>query len=167
MEYYKIPEDQAAKLPTEPENVLPFLAARLHQTVVQNVQQMLDQVLPQHISTYMKVTEAEASAKKAFYDVWPELKPYEQQVLQAGQLYRQLNPTVSAQDFIKAVGNLVSSSLGIAVAAPLPAAGGTPAPAPAASMPISPGYQPTGGAGGARGPAPEENVFTQLAMEED
>lgn len=168
MAYYKIPEDQAAKLPTEPENVLPFLAARLHSTVVQNVQQMIEQALPQQIGAYIKVQEAETAAKKAFYDAWPALQPYEQQVLQAGQLYRQLNPNVSSQDFIKAVGELVSRSLNIAIAAAPAAPGAAPAPVAAPAAPAaSPGFVPAGGRGSS-GPAPaEENVFTQLAMEED
>lgn len=161
VEFYKIPDDMAAKLPTEPENVLPVLAARVHQSIARGVQTMLAQQLPEYISQTMEVQAAEERSKSAFYAKWPQLKQHEQQVLQAGQLYRAMNPAASADDAIQAIGEIVTKALGITVAA-VPA---TPAaPAPAAPAPLRPAA-----VGGSRVVAPpaEENEFTQLALGDD
>ena len=163
VEYYKIPDDQAAKLPTEPENVLPFMAAKLHQTIVKSVQQMLAQQLPQYIVQTNRVQESEKASRNAFYAKWPQLEKYEQQVLQAGAMFRQLNPNATTEQAIQAIGEIVSKSLNITVAAPGNGTGTVAAPLAAT------GFIPAGGGGGGRtGPTKtEENEFTRMSLEED
>lgn len=165
MEYYKLPEDLVAKLQTEPENVLPHLAATLHRTIARGVVNLLQSQLPSYLHHHGEVTRANDEAKNEFYSANPHLKGYEQQVLQAGAMYRQLNPTADRVTSIKAIGKIVTDSLGLTPGAPAaaPAAAAVAAAATAAA-----GYQPAG-AGGSRGPAPagDSNEFTQMSLEDD
>ena len=157
--YYKIPDEWAARLATEPELVLPQLAARLHQTVLEGVRSMLDQGVPQVVQGLMQVERRETEAKDAFYKAWPSLKAYETQVLQAGRLFAQLNPTATPQERIERIGKIVSESLGIPIA---PIAMPPASQAPAASAPAA--FRPAGGASGSRPPAPT-NEFEAIAEE--
>lgn len=160
-EYYKIPEDMIAKLPTEPENVLPYLAARVHQAVARDTIRILSEMVPQQITAVTNATRAEAESKKAFYDRWPGLAQHEDKVLKAGQLFRQLNPTATPQEAIERIGQTVHAALGI----PLPAAPGG-SPVAAAPQPAAPAFQPAGGGGGGRGAPPaSDNTFENLAEE--
>lgn len=158
MEFYKIPDDMAAKLPTEPENVLPVLAARVHQSVVKGVENWIQQHLPTYLNGMKTADAAESKAKAAFYGAHPDLTAYEEQVIKAGQLYRQMNPNASPEVAIQAIGDIVRASVGLT----RPAAGAAPA-APAASAPAA-GWSPagSGAAAPARAPAPtgEDNWST-------
>lgn len=163
VDYYKLPEDLAAKLPTEPENVLPHLAATLHRTIARGVVNLLQTQLPSYLHHHGEVTRLNNEAKDEFYAAHPHLKGYEQQVLQAGQLYRQLNPTADRATSIKAIGKIVTDSLGLTVA------GAPAAPAAAAvAAAAAPGFTPAG-ATGSRGPAPAaaKNEFEAMAEEDD
>lgn len=160
VEFYKLPEDMAAKLSTEPELVLPVLAARLHQTLARSLENALERQLPQYLIGHQRFTEKETSAKKAFYDKWPQLAGYEGQVLQAGQLYRQLNPSATPEQAIQAIGEIVTKSLNINVASP--AGSGTPVVTAAPSV-----FKPAGSGTTAVGAPPQgDNEFTRLALED-
>lgn len=160
VEYYKLPDDMAEKLATEPELVLPHMAARVHQAIAKGVQRMIAEQLPQYIDHHMQVSSKEAAAKKAFYDAWPQLAKNEAEVLRAAQLYNQLNPNATPEQRIKAVGRIVAESLGIAVAAP-----GTPgAPAAAVPAPAPAPFRPAAGGGAVAGKPPSpDNEFTAIA----
>jgi len=157
--YYKIPDEWSARLATEPELVLPQLAARLHQTVLESVRNMLDQGVPQVVQGLMHVQQRESAAKAEFYKRWPTLSKYEEQVLQAGRLFGQLNPTATPEERIERIGKIVSESLGIPIAPIAMPQGGQ---APAVSAPAA--FRPAGGASGSRPPAPA-NEFEALAEE--
>lgn len=162
VDYYKIPDDMAARLPTEPEMVLPVLAARVHQAVVRSVATMMSQQLPQHIGQVIHLQKVDREAKEAFYKAWPGLTAYEEQVLQAGAMYRKLNPTASPDVAIKAIGKIVSDSLGFTVAS-------APAASAAAAVAAAPAVFAPAGSSGARSAAPAttENEFERMAAETD
>jgi len=158
--YYKIPDDWSARLATEPELVLPQLAAKLHLAVMEGVQRLLANEMPKTVQGMIAVNQREAEAKGAFYGRWPELKKHEQQVLQAGMLFNQLNPTASPEERIEKIGRIVSESLGIPIAGTVPQPQTPPAPTPPAP------FKPAGGASGARGPGPTpSNEFEAIAEE--
>lgn len=158
---YTLPEDMATKLQTEPEQVLPYLAARVHQNIVNRLTEMLQSQLPVMVRNVQAIDKSNEASKKAFYDAWPQLnaKDHERAVLEAGKMFRQLNPTADSETAIKTIGKLVCESLGIAMA---PAAPGAP-PAP----PPAPAFRPAGGGvGGQGGGAPaQDNDFAALAEE--
>lgn len=161
-EYYKLPEDLAEKLQTEPENVLPHLAAKMHQSVLQGVQRFLEHSLPQYLTQHGTIVAAEAKAKAAFYEANPDLVQYEEQVLQAGRVYRQMNPQAPADKAIKAIADIVRASMGLTVVS----GGGQQQ--VATSTTTAPAFTPAGSSGAPAGNRPAKmNEFEQLALEQD
>lgn len=159
MEYYKLPDDLAARLATEPEQVLPVLAAKVHQAIAAGLQKTLREQIPGVVQSLNSAQQKNTEAKKAFYTRWPGLEKYETQVLQAGTLFRQMNPKATAEQAIETIGKIVSESLGIPIA---PVAGAAPA-APAAPAKAAP-FQPAATGSGGRGPAPaSDNEFETIA----
>lgn len=163
VEYYKIPDDMAARLSTEPELVLPVLAAKIHQALMRTSLNMLAQELPQRIEQIQTYRAAEEKSKEAFYSRWPGLKGHEKQVLQVGRMYRQMNPKATPEQAIEKIGRVVNAALGLADTAPPP---GTP-PARQAQPPAAKsGFRPAGTqASAAAATPPSDNVFAQMAEE--
>lgn len=162
-QYYALPEDLAAQLQTEPELALPKLAAKMHMAVINEAMARLNLMLPQSLESYNQVQRAETQAKDAFYQRWPTLKNYEEQVLQMGRMFRQTNPNALPEEALDRVGKMVHMALGL----PLPAeAGHTPSATPV-TPPAAPraGFRPaTVGAGGTAAPAAvSTNPYEQLA----
>lgn len=158
---YALPEDMAVKLSTEPENVLPYLAARVHQSVAKAMAVAMEQMIPQFFHSYSQVTQAESTARNAFETRWPELKGMDKEVLEVGAMFRRLNPTASAQEAIEKIGAIVAQAKGLQVVGKPAAAGSTPAARPAV-------FKPSGGgtsASSAASPASEQNEFSKLAEE--
>jgi hypothetical protein len=160
---YTLPDDMAARLPTEPEQVLPFLAAKVHQHVMAQVEQMVARELPGRIHQVVEFGRKETEAKNAFYSAWPTLNPAEhhEKVMMIGALFRQMNPSATAEEAIQRIGRVVHEALGM----PLPVA--TPKAPPQAPPPPAPQpFRPAGGSGGGRAAtAPVGNDFEQMAHE--
>lgn len=154
---YALPEEEVASLLTEPEKVLPKLAATLHQQIRQEMLATIGQIVP-HLARQTQATDTrEAAAKEQFFSKWPGLRKHEQQVLQVGAMYRQMNPTAQGDAVVDAVGKLVAGALGMD-----PSAVGT---APPAQAPTLSQFRPSGvGSAGAR-PAPQQNPFAALAAQ--
>lgn len=150
----------AAKLQTEPEVALPMLAAKVHHEVLKGVRNYLETQLPQYIQHNAQVSAREASSKEAFYKANPDLTQYEQQVLQAGRLYRQMNPTADSATSIKAIGDIVRASMGLQH----PPAGGTTTVVAAAPATAS-GFRPAGagGASAAAAAAPASSEWDEMS----
>lgn len=162
VEYYKLPEDMQLKLSTEPENVLPFMAARLHQTMAKALQAMIRTEMPQYIRHVTSVDAMETQAETAFNTRWPLLKDKKAAVMEVGMMFRKVNPNATAQEAIERIGKTVMDALGLQEA-PAAAAGGTGAPAGTpAAKPI---FQPAGASGSRGASAPDTNEFSQMAQE--
>lgn len=160
-DYYQIPEEHAARLPTEPEKVLPVLAARVHEAVLRSAQQWVMQAVPHFLQQHDTAQKAEAESKKAFYNRWPDLAPHEKQVLEIGAMFRQMNPQATAKDSIEKIGQIACAALGIT-----PRAGNGSAPAPSPSPTPSPSPRPAGTSSSQAGAAPpDSNFFTDMADE--
>lgn len=161
---YALDEASATALLTEPEKVLPKLAAKVHMEVLENAMRAMQAMVPvmvQQISTH---TQVETKAKSLFTQVNPDLADpnLEPIIIKLGSAYREVNRTAPPDVAAKAIGNLVRAALGIA--APQQSVPATPA-APAAPAPVVP-FTPARGAGGASSPAGvPSNPYEALAME--
>lgn len=111
-DYYKLPDDLAARLATEPETVLPKLAAKVHQAVMVGVQNQVTQMIPEMFQRMQQVQKANQSAMDAFYGRWPGLRKHEKQVLEVGKMYRQMNPKATPQESVERIGMLVAAAMG-------------------------------------------------------
>jgi hypothetical protein len=111
--FYSFDEDAALRLQTEPEKVLPQLAARLHMDVMKNIMTQMQMAVPQMIQGITANNAREQSAQNVFYTAWPELKGYDQQVLHVGRMFRQMNPNASPDEAVKRIGEIALATLGI------------------------------------------------------
>lgn len=153
---YRFDEETALKLQTEPEKVLPALAAKLHLDVMKTVMAQMRGVLPQMLQTQTAEMERDTSAKQQFFGAWPELKGYEQQVLQVGMMFRQLNPKATAEEAVQRIGELAMTSLGLSRQAPPAAPPVTP---PSAFQPAVPGR--------VNPPAAPTSLWEEMAFDDD
>lgn len=134
---YQFDEQTALKLQTEPEKVLPALAAKLHLDVMKTVMGQVRGMLPQMLEVQTQSSALETKAKEQFFSAWPELKGYDKQVMEVGRMFRQINPSAPAEEAVKRIGEIAMATLGMQRAAQQQA----PAPAApnAAFRPAAPG----------------------------
>ena len=143
---YSITDEDASKLLTEPETVLPRMAARMHMEVMESTVRVMQTMLPRLMQSVQQTEQREISAKSFFQTANPDLADprLEPAIMEMGQVYRRLNPAASPEQAAQAIGNLVRASLGIAM--PAQAA---PAPTSAPAVPVVPFVPARGGPGGA------------------
>lgn len=162
--WYQLPEDDAAALQTEPEKVLPKIAARLHQAVEHAVRQQLEQALPGYVKQVQEFQQTEDRAQQEFNSAWPGLAGYKEQVVTVGRMFRAANPNATKEQAIDTVGRMTYMALGL----PLPEApqAGSPAPAVPQLRVVRQPFKPAmpGGSGPAAAPK-ETNEFARLAEE--
>lgn len=138
---YSISDEDAEALVTEPETVLPRLAANIHAAVLVDmakaVEQMLPQMMgqfiqtqPQLISTAMQSHQKQADAKTEFYNNYPALKGNEETVKIAATTVAQNFPNLSEAEQLAKVGQISLAMLGITPQPQAPQQQQEPAPAP-------------------------------------
>ena len=161
---YAVSDEDAAKLLTEPEVVLPQMAARLHMEVLENAMRAMQAMVPQVLRSVQTYDKVETDARSMFHQANPDLADpqLEPAIFEMGKIYRKLNPTATPEVATVAIGNLVRASLGIA--APQPGAGAPPVLQPQVA-PVIPFTPTRGSAGGDLAPA--KGMWEQLAEEMD
>jgi hypothetical protein len=160
---YALSEEDTTAMLTDPETVLPKLAAQVHMEVLENSMRAMQAMMPVMMQQLQQGTERNNSARNLFTSVNPDLADpqFEPAIMQLGQVFRQVNPSAGPEEASRAIGNLVRSALGIAQ----PAQGGAPA-APRVQAPAPAPFMPARGSGSGGGaPAPSGNEFERLAME--
>lgn len=152
--YYALDQADAQRLQTEPELVLPSLAAKVHLEVLDAVMAQLPQRVTQMITHHAEATKRERQAEEEFFAPFPDLKGHRDAVLRVGQMYRAANPKATKQEAITAIGNFVRQSLGIQPPAPVQTAPAVPNP-----------FVPAGSSGG--GAAPLQKSEWDFILEDD
>jgi len=160
--HYTFSEDESAALLTEPELVLPKLAAKVHMEVLENSMRAMQAMVPIMMQQVQQHTEVQGRAKNLFSSINPDLADpgYEPVILQLGSTYRQMNPTAGPEEASRAIGNLVRAALNMQP----PQMQQNFQQPPAASVPPVP-FAPVRGGGGGQRPVTSSNQFEQLANE--
>ena len=148
--HYALDEETARALLSEPETVLPRLAAQVHFEVTENVLKAVHEMVPGLIRSVTQSTEVETKAQKAFYEKNPDLKNVDQaKILQIGAMFRQVNPNADIDTTIVTIGNMVRTALGLP-AAGIPGQGAAPPASP--QQPVVQPFAPARGGGGGTAP---------------
>lgn len=166
---YGFDEETAQRLQTEPELVLPQVAAKLHMEVLKEAVTIMQRMIPQMVPQVVQSQHADTQAAKDFFDANPDLKGYDQQVVLAGKMFRQMNPKATRAQAIKSIGDLVRSSLGLPALAQNPTAPTANAPAPSAparQQPFKPAKAGGGGSGGKPAADPEKDFWAGMAADD-
>lgn len=159
---YAVDPDSAAALLTEPETVLPKLAAKVHMEVLENSMRAMQAMVPVMMQQVQQHTEINTRARNLFTSVNPDLvdPKFEPMIMELGASYRRVNQSAPPDEAARAIGNLVRAALGIA--SPQVAA---PQTVQAAPRPAVAPFTPARGAGGGNAPSLPSNPYELLAME--
>lgn len=157
--HYKLNEEEMALLDTNPQEVIPKIAAKVYLDAVSAAITQVTNYLPRMVRSVIEQDAVNTESENQFFSAWPALKGHKESVLKIGQVYRQMNPQASAEQFVNEVGAAAMVSLRLdPQGARAPA---TPA-APAAFVPAAQTPQ-----GGVAAPKGKVNPFTALNAEFD
>lgn len=161
---YAVNDEDAAALLTEPETVLPRMAARMHMEVLEHAMRSMQVMVPQLLEQVQQSNQANTSAKTFFHGLNPDLADpaYEPAILELGKVYRRVNQDAPPEVAARAIGNLVRAALGISA----PGAGGQPPASVQQAQPVAmTPFVPARGAGGGVSQPISSNAFEALARE--
>lgn len=181
---YQLTPEQVEQIRTNPEQVLPKLAAQLHYEVQLAAHNSIASILPQMIQLHQQQTAAHTEYENRFYGQFPALKSAvaadkakEQTIIQSIRAFKHANPKASEEEVRNGAGLLAMMALKLPLEGLL-GGGGTqqvaaptaPAAAPSAAPPmrqVPPRPAGVGATAHIPTPAPgggeEENIFTALA----
>lgn len=162
---YAVDEDSATALLTEPETVLPKLAAKVHMEVMENSMRAMQAMVPVMMHQIQQHSERNDRAKNLFHGVNPDLADarYEPMIMELGSSYRRVNQSASPEEAARAIGNLVRAALGIA--APQPQVTPSQGQPVQQRQPAVTPFTPARGAGGVSVPVTPSNPFEAMASE--
>lgn len=161
---YALDQEAANAMLTEPETVLPKLAAKVHMEVLENSMRAMQAMVPVMMQQIQHHTEINSRAKNLFTSVNPDLADprYEGAIMELGAVYRNVNRTAPPEEAARAIGNLVRAALGIAA----PQGGqGVQAPVQQVVQQAVAPFAPVRGAGGGQIRSAPSNPFEALAAE--
>lgn len=169
---YSMTEEDALAFQTEPELVLPKLAAKLHMDIAKDVMNGLKSVMPEMIQQLSLRTAAEEKAKNTFYEANPDLNdpklvPY---IMQCGQLFRSVNKDAPADQAVVLIGNMVRQALGMPPLNKNPEVPEVQTPVTSIPQTVAKPhpFSPSRGGGGAAVPAAQPlSTWEQMAIDDD
>lgn len=114
---YSFDEDTAARLQTEPELVLPELAAKMQMNMTQSIVEIVQRMMPQMVQPELARTNREAEAETFFSthnsDINLKDAKHRTAVAEAGKAFRAMNPKATPEEAAKGIGQIVRVSLGL------------------------------------------------------
>ena len=110
---YQLSDEEAQLINTEPETVMPKLAAIAHFRIMRSVLSTMSAMLPQMLQQHTAQNAIDSAARTDFYSENPDLdKPeFEEAVMKIGLMYRQVNPNAPRAEAIKVIGELSRTAL--------------------------------------------------------
>lgn len=139
---YTISDEDKALLTTEPEKVLPKLAAKIAVDVYDMVRDTMAAQLPRFIEEHTQARTASEGVGKQFLERWPALSDpkHAPAVMRIARAYRQLNPSVPNEQAIDEIGAQAYVALRIPFTQQATPAAAPPAAQPGTvSQPAAPG----------------------------
>lgn len=156
---FALSDDQAQLLETNPREAVPQLMAAATMAAIEATTVAIANMLPQVVEHITSSRRDQTAAEDEFFTAWPKLKEHRSNpvVEQIGQLWRQVNPQGTKEQFMAAVGPACMAALNLPFDTPQ-------APAQPQAPRIPPHQPPRGGAP-ARAPQPSgnDNIFTLMA----
>jgi hypothetical protein len=156
---YQLSPEEAQMMQTQPELVIPRLAADLHVRVLDAVAAQLPQRVYGMVNQVIASQKAEQEAENEFFKGFEDLRAHRDAVLQVGKLYRAANPTASKETAIAVIGNFVRTSLGL----PTP---GTASSQPVVQQAANP-FIPAQNSGGGNMPPAQQSLWEAMLEDDD
>ena len=157
-QHYALNQEQVDEFDADPASFIAKLSARVYMDAVTNSLTHVLQSLPQLVEHTLKQHDVVEAEEVKFFEAWPKLSTHREDVVTIAQVYRQLHPQATSDQFIRDVGAQTMVALKLTVDAPAAAQ-----PQPAQPQPFVPAAaSPPAGAS-----PPPTNPFEQMALEED
>ncbi len=113
-EQYSFGEEDAATLISDPEKILPKLAARVQVNTIAQMATVLQQQLPNVIASQVRTVIQSNNARNDFYDQYPAFRGKDEGVIiQAMQMAKQAMPTASREQVIQAGASVAAGLLNV------------------------------------------------------
>lgn len=162
--YFKLPQDLADELDTNPSAVVPKLMSRVYIDAIEGATHAIMSHLPAVIQNVSQAGDLSSRYERQFFEMWPQLKQgdaeHEQTVRSHAMLYRQQHPSAKPEEIMKHAGAAAVLALRLPVGAP---AGNGAQPTPPAHRPMG-----SGAPGGTPGlQQRSSNPFEQLDEDVD
>ena len=164
---YAINAADAEKLNTEPELILPKLAANMHMMVTKSIMTAMQGMIPEFVMNHSQAQRVDQEARNAFYGANPDLSDpkFEPAVLQVAKIFRAANPTAPREVAIKTIGDMVRMSLNLSAPVQTPAP--TTQAAPVAVQPSTQPFTPARGGGGGHAQVKSANPWDEFSNRDD
>lgn len=159
---YNLDESDAELLITEPEKIIPKVAAKLHVEVLEAATQGILAALPNVIRQVQKQSVAREKVVDDFYSSWPELKEHHAEVERIAIMYKQLNPQKVGAELAQGIGTYASVMLGKQIPGVTDSQVDQKEDAPTSTPPPAPAGRSTRG-NTASTPTVSDNEFTAMA----
>jgi hypothetical protein len=158
----RLGDEANERFQTEPERVLPELAADVFLATHESVISTLRDALPQYFQHMFVEREQEQQREKAFFERWPQLSPqqHREQVAKAARVFRAQYPQATLKEVIEHAGAAVMVANKIS---PMQAQVQAQEPV----TPVAPPPPPIGGSNSSSSSAPQlpSNMFSRMALE--
>lgn len=170
---FAISEEDANLIVTEPEKVLPRLAANIYDRAMRDASQMIERAfgqMPAMMQNFNSQQQAATQAQEMFMAANPGIEKIEKQELEAlvnqfAPLVTKQNPNASNEEKLKALGRTIAAVKGISLGEVTPQAAPTPKETPVQphtpAAPVSSGEQP------APKPSSEADAFIDMLINSD
>jgi len=103
---YALSEEQADKLLSEPEAVLPAMMAQMHMSIMSHVLAVVNEAQPAQFANYLQSQQRTQEAETKFKALYPDLDPKSEEVNQAVEIVKQRFPQANFEEKLKQVGLL-------------------------------------------------------------
>lgn len=171
--HYGLNEEQVNRLDDGDPQIIPELMAKVYMDALTGSVAHMITHLPHMMESMIESRDTNATNEKSFFDAWPQLNAaaHGETIGTLGAAYRSVNPTASAEDFIRNVGASALVALGIPPTeiGDAPAQGGnggtTPVSGPQ-SAPFVPGGTGRGGSAPVDQPSPYDALASEMEAEE-
>lgn len=97
---YNLDDETRKKLVTEPDQVIPQLAAQLHLNVMEQVFKTVQPLVQNLLGAQLQQRDAAQKAERAFFQRYPALEKYPQDVMKALTTIKQMNPNATPDQII-------------------------------------------------------------------
>jgi len=112
---YQLSEEDTELYTTEPERILPQIAADIHLQIYNDVVNSIMQYIPGVIQQQMTVRKTGEERDNAFFTRWPELKTHKADIGRFATIWRQMNPKATVETAVEEIGKHMSIALGLPV----------------------------------------------------
>lgn len=154
-EQYKLGQEEADQYEASPAAYIPTLAANLHLQIKEDVINTMVQAMPQLVGSVVQQRTVAQEKTDRFYEKWPDLREFGDQVTLVGRMWREMNPKADEATAIKEIGRIATAAFKVEAPKIATAPEPTPTPTPAVQPPVQK----------VKVPPKETNPFTQLNEE--